>query len=266
MNIFQKSFYTDILKEHIREQSHTRGYQSRLAEAAGVHTSYISRVLKEQVHLTPDQAALLCAFWKYNSDETDYFLTLVHHARASSKELKTVLKRQVMELKKKHDDMTHRYVDAQIIQNSNQELYYSAWYYSAIHFLVMIPNYQTVEAVARRLQLPEPHVISTLNTLKTLGLVTQDGKKWKTNASNIHMSNSSLWASVYHSSYRQRTAFKIHERTESDMHYTGLHPMSEKDFLEVKALLQDTMEKVRSVALPSPEEELYCISLDWFKM
>jgi len=266
MSIFQKSHYTDILKENLRKNAHIRGYQSRLAEAAGVHNSYISRVVNEQVHLTPDQAALLSSFWKFTLDETDYFIALVNLARAGSKELKAVLKRQIDDLKKKNSDMTHRYANAQMLEASGQGLYYSAWYYSAIHFLLMIPGYQTVEAVAKRLSLPVALTAASLQTLEILGLVHQEGKKWKVVVSNIHLTNNSPWAPIYHSCFRQKVAVKIHERSELDMHYTGLHTMTEKDFLTVRALLQDTMERVRTLALPAAEEELYCVSLDWFKM
>lgn len=266
MQIFQKSHYTDILKENLKMNSHIRGYQSRLAEAAGVHNSYISRVMNEQAHLTPDQAALLCSFWRFSTDETDYFVALVNLARAGSKELKTIFKRQIEDLKKKHEDLTHRYSDAKSLMDADQGLYYSAWYYSAVHFLIMIPGYQTPDSISKRLNLPPPLTELSLRTLEHLGLAQREGKKWHASVSNMHMSNTSPWAPIYHSCYRQRLAFKVHEKSEKDMHYTGLHPISEKDFLVVKALFQDTLENVRAIALPSKEEELYGVCLDWFKI
>ncbi|MEN0058979.1 MAG: DUF4423 domain-containing protein [Bdellovibrio sp.] len=266
MNIFQKGHYTDIIKDNLKLNSTIRGYQSRLAEAAGVHNSYLSRVVNGQVHLTPDQAALLCAFWKLNTDEADFFMAQVNLARAGTKELKAILKRQLDEIRKKHEDLTSRFVDAKMLEASGQGLYYSAWYYSAIHFLLMIPGYQTVEALSQRLHLPPALTDASLQTLVILGMAKAEGKKWSAVISNLHMSSSSPWAPIYHSCFRQRVAFKVHERSEDDLHFTGLYPMSKKDFLQVRASLQDSMEKVRAMALPSKEEELYCVCLDWFKI
>jgi len=266
MKIFQKSHYTDIIKENLKQNSTIRGYQSRLAEAAGVHNSYLSRVVNSQVHLTPDQAALLCSFWKFTTDEADFFLALVHFERAGSKELKAILKRQIDELRKKYDELASRFVDAKTLEASGQGLYYSAWYFSAIHFLLMVPGFQSVESISERLNLPPTLTLSSLQTLEILGLAKQEGKKWAAVISVLHLGNNSPWAPIYHSCFRQRVAFKVHEKSTEDMYFTGLMPISKNDFAKIKALLQDTLEKVRAIALPSKEEELYCITTDWFKM
>src|SRR4051812_8836100 len=95
MKVFAASNYRQVMQEKIREGGAVRGYQARLAEAAGVHSSYISRVLADRVELTPDQAASLARFWNFDGDETDFFIDLVLLERSASKDFRARLGRRL---------------------------------------------------------------------------------------------------------------------------------------------------------------------------
>src|SRR5687768_13356982 len=88
MRIFNFLDYKKYLKEVIRENRGTHGYKTRLAKAAGCRSSYLSQVLHGNFDLSPEHALGLANFWGLSTTEKDFFIQLVHLARAGTKELK----------------------------------------------------------------------------------------------------------------------------------------------------------------------------------
>ena len=88
MSFFDNTNYRDVIRLKIKENDSVRGYQSRLAESAGCHSSYLSQVLKGQVNLTPDQGMAFCEFWNFDELHSDFFLSLLNLERAGTERLK----------------------------------------------------------------------------------------------------------------------------------------------------------------------------------
>lgn len=86
--IFHAKSYHDIIRLSLKANEGTRGFQSRLSEAAGCTTSYFSRVLCGRYHLNLEQGFSLCQFWGFDKKETAYFLLLILFARSGSAGLK----------------------------------------------------------------------------------------------------------------------------------------------------------------------------------
>ena len=64
VDVFSFSDFREIVRAKISEHRGTRGYQSRLAEASGVQSSFLSHVLHGHVLITPDHALSMCRFWE----------------------------------------------------------------------------------------------------------------------------------------------------------------------------------------------------------
>jgi len=264
MDLFVTQNYIDIVREKLKQNKAIRGFQSRMAQAMGVHGSYLSRALKGEVHLTPDQAALLAAFWNLGSLETEYFLALVNLARAGTPTLQHLLKDEISDIKRRHQDLTERFRDQKVTEAT--ELYYSAWHYSAIHLLLTVPGHDTVKMIAGRLSLRPTLVEDCLKDLEKCGLAEKEGTRWKGLKNNLHLPNASLWANVHHSNWRQKAIFKLQERNEEGVRFTGIHAISEKDFERIKNLFLDAIERTRKLAGPSPEEDIFYVSVDAFRI
>ena len=231
-----------------------------------VHTSYLSRVLSEKVHLTPDQGANLCEFWHLTDLESDFFLTLLSQARAGSPILRRVLTRQLKELRRKNDEVARRFQGSRLIESQDFSVYYSAWYFTAIHLLLMVRAYQTPEALAERLRLPIELIDSALGVLEKIGLAEKSGGTWRALEKRIHTQNSSHWTSVQHSNWRVRTAQAVFERDPQALHFTGVHAISRKDFARIKRMMLDLAEEVGKIAIPSKEEDAFCLAMDWYRV
>ncbi|MGZ3796872.1 MAG: hypothetical protein ACXVB1_10920, partial [Pseudobdellovibrionaceae bacterium] len=62
---------------------------------------------------------------------------------------------------------------------------------------------------------------------------------------------------------RTKITDRIQFRSPEDLHYTGIHTLSRKDFKKIKNQLLESLVKVDQVVRPSTEEELCCLLIDW---
>ena len=113
----------------IKSKDKARGHQSRLAGAAPIHTSYLSKVLGGSVYLIVDQAI----DWRILAPWSRGKVILYNAGKlfpCSPPALKQVLLKQI-EIKKNHNDLSKRLKNSKVISEEKQSLYYSLWYYSA---------------------------------------------------------------------------------------------------------------------------------------
>lgn len=266
MNIYEFTDYVDYIRAQIKANRHIRGYQSQLARAAQLHTSYLSRILSDQVHLTVDQAILLTEYWKMGADAAEFFLLLVNYARAATPNLKKFLQRRMDQLRLEQEDLANKFKDAKLDSQRDLSLYYSAWYYSAIHILLGINNFKTVSAISKRLNLSPELVESCLQSMEQLELVKKQGTSWIALNTNLHLSNRDQWASAHHAQWRVKMANQIPSKGPDELHYTGVHSIALKDFAKIKHVLNQAIEEARSLVAPSPEEEIFCLIVDWAQL
>jgi uncharacterized protein (TIGR02147 family) len=262
MNVFTYASYITYLKDKIFSESEVRGYHAKISKEAGLHPSYLSRVISEATHLTPEQAAGLCYFWKFDKDQTSYYMLLVHHARAGTALLKKFIEEDIQALRNKYNNLGER-LPAEKMNLQTENIYYSAWYYSAIHTLLMIPEYQTETALIKKLNFSSIEIGKILTQLESLNLIKKSGSKWITTKNNIHLSNQSWMAAVHHVNWRTKITDKIQFRNPDDLHYTGLHSLSKKDVIKIKNILMDTLVEVDRTIRPSKEEEICYLMMDW---
>lgn len=271
MSIYNYTDYIKYIQEIISANSSIRGYQSRLSEAAKVHNSYFSKVLSGAVDLTLDQAIQLADFWHFNQEEKEYLICLVNYRRAGVQTLKNVLQKQIETLQKNYTELSKRLKQAKVITPEKQLLYYSLWYYCAIHMLLLIPEYQNVDILAKRLALEKKIVVEALNVLQEIGLIRKNGENWKVTENDLHLSNKALWGNLFHANWRQRTSLHLLNnlnriQDNNELHFSSLYAISKKDFKLIKDKFIDLIEKTREIAQKSKEEEVYFFSVDAFEL
>ena len=264
MNVFEHSDYKTLLHAQIAANKERRGYRSELSEAASCQLSFLSQVLHSHVHLTPDHAAGLAAFWGFDSDERDYFLELVNLARAGSPTLKSILSKRLDEIRERHENLARRYKKKESISHENQVLYYSSWHLSAVHILLTIPEFRTVPQIAKRLGLPAAMIQGSLEQLAKMGLATKSGTLWQPGQSDIHLAKESILSAINHTNWRNRAITDAYKRETGAIHYTSVHSLARADYEKIKEMILRFLDQTREVVRPSKEEELACMTLDWF--
>jgi uncharacterized protein (TIGR02147 family) len=264
--VFDFTEYKDYIRFKVQAPENTRGYSANLARSAGMHGSFLSKVLNSHVHLTPDQAADFCSFWNLSQDETTYFIGLLNLARSSSKNLQTLIRGELKALRKKRDELAHRFGRSETVPDQKTGSYFSAWYVICVHMLLQIPQFRTPQAISKRLALAPELVQSVLSNLAEMGLASEQGGQWRSTKADIHLSRESLWANVHYTNWMNKTVMKLQEGAPQEIGFSSVVAISRRTAEEIKRLLIDDLEDIRGQMLESSAEELYYFGINFYRV
>lgn len=226
----------------------------------------MSQIIKGHKDLTTDQAISTCEFFGLNSLESDYLIMMVNYDRAGHPTAKKFYKNKLLELKKQSQNVSERITAATKLSEEQRAVFYSDWAYSAIRQSVALPNTDTVEAIAKYLDLPIEKVNHHLDFLLQTGLCKLLGKKIILGPSSTHVESSSPWVNVHHTNWRNRAIHSLNALGTYDLHYSSPVTLSASDCELIKEKLIQLIEDVRATVDPSPSEKMYCLNLDWFQV
>jgi uncharacterized protein (TIGR02147 family) len=239
---------------------------TRWTAAVGCQRSHGSRVLNGEKDLNPDQALATAQFLELSEAETDYFLTMVDYARAATKPLRDRLHKKLKDLVKEQQIKAIAQQHPRIGSTNEEALYFSAWYWSAIHVMTSIPGFSTPAKIATRLGLPMAVVESVLNELATLGFVKKQGSHWSYGTTSYFLPKNAAMISVHHASWRQKAVQDAQLMQGDGFHYTVVQSISVADIEKFRTKLNLLVEEYQRIALPSAPEELVSFCCDFFRV
>lgn len=266
MNVFEFTNYKDFIAHEIEKNREIRGYQSKLSDATRCQKSYFSHVLHSHHHLNLDQAMGLATFWSFTPEETDWFLELVNFARAETELLKRKIRQRLKEMRAKRENLAERFKKPRIAISDKEYLYYSSWHWSALHIITSIPAFRKVEAISERLNLSKDFVRECLKKLEQMGLVKPVGSEWRVVPGGLYIPRESFLSANHHGNWRQKAILDAQRFPNDSIHYTDVVSHSFNDFEKIKDLLLATIDQTRKVVKPSKEEEISCLSIDYFRL
>ena len=266
-SIFLANDYRKYLKLWVESQIESRGLLTRISRAIGCQNSYLTRVLADEVHFTPDQAYQLTLFLKLTNAETQFFLKLVDFDRAGTPALRARLKTELDLMRAEQENLAKRYAGSELNDLEKVMTYYSAWYWSAIHILTDIPEYQNPERIAGRLKLEEKFVRECLATLEKFDLVKRiNDQKWQISSTPMHLPKNSPMISKLHYNWRMQALHDSEKNSTDSLHFSIVQTVSHHDVPVIKQLILEALDKYRAVAGPSAAEELICFNCDFFRV
>lgn len=265
-SVFKYLDYRSYLKHQIANHSNEYGYKAKTAAAAGCQRSYLSQVLAERADLMPEHALGLAEMWALSPAETDHFMNLVAYARAADKKLRAHIREKIESARRDQDNLVKRITDKTVLPESSAAVFYSNWQYLAINLLLTIPEFRNVAAIANRLSLNEEVTRKLLTQLESLGLVTATNGAWTPTNSTIHVPRDSQFNSLNHSHWRNKAVENSMLALSESVHYTSVCTLSLEDAEKIKDLALRLVDDSRRIVKPSKEEELYCLTVDWFKI
>ncbi|MGE0526133.1 MAG: TIGR02147 family protein [Bdellovibrionales bacterium] len=263
-SLYEFKDYREYLRHWIRAQGSGRGHQARLAKAAGISSTMMSLILKEEKHLTMEQAGELCDFFAFNDRESDYFFCLVEFGRAGSSKLRSKLATKIHYLQQKAQKLSARIQKDVELSEDVKAVYYSNFIYTAIMNLVAVSGLETPAAMAAYLRLPESQVAQALAFLRAHGLIRVRNGRFTFGAANTHVGADSPFVLSHHRNWRLRGLSHMELKSESDLFYTCPMSLSEEAAAEIRRLLPSFIERVLKIVRPSPSERVGCLNLDWF--
>jgi len=255
--------YKKYLNELINARPHRgRGVRSEIAKATKTQNAYVSQVLNGSVHFSPEQAEALNYYLDHSQMEGRFFLLLVQKARAGTRALQT----RLAEILESRLNLKKRLDVRKSLSNQDQVIYYSAWYFSAIHVLLSIAEYQTKDSIAGYLDLPLKRVNTALEFLTSVGLAREESGRFKIGETRIHLGNDSPMIIKHHMNWRLQAVRSLESEVEKDLRYSSIATMSRADAGRIKSMLIKAIEELEPVINPSPEEAVYCTCLDFFSV
>lgn len=264
MTVFDFNDYRQFISAQVDAQAKPWGTWGRLAKIAGCQATYLSQVMKGKAQLTPDHVYRMARHWEMTDAETDFFLLLLERERVAGKELRAHLEEKMKKIRREREDLAKRFAKERVEAGEKETLYYSAWYWAALHVIVTIPEYQTPAAIARRLNLPVGFVEQALKRLADNGFVKQSKGKWAIHTADVHVPKESVMIGVHHNNWRQRAVTDSTVSGGDSVHFTGVYSLSRTDYQHLKEKMLELIEHSRKVVAPSAEEELACFLCDLF--
>ena len=243
-----------------------KSFRSQLAKSAPCQNAYVSQVLNGSQHFNLEQLDGISDFLSISKDEKEHFFLLLQLARAGTPSLRKFFSEQIQRSVERHLSLHNRVPKGQELNHDDQITYYSEWYFSAIHVLVTIEKFATIEAIVERLKLPLSTVKSAVEFLLSSGLLIEKKGILGTGQARLHLSGDSPLTSRHHANWRLQTLQHFPKRTVSDLHYTSVATLSEKDSEAIREILIKAIQESKDVIRDSREENIFSLHVDFYKL
>lgn len=265
-SVFAFDHYKDFIRGYLDSEEKSWGLKSKICEAMSIHVAYLSQVLNSHKHLSLEQIEGLGHYLHLSENELDYLILLVQKDRAGTKSLEDFFARKLAALKDKHTEVSVRLGKKETLSEKDQAKYYSSWLFSAVHSCVLVPRLRSVKAIAARLKTNENEVSVALTFLREVGLIENTTEEIRPSSKWIRLKSDSPFMKQHHFNVRFKATESIFKERSEDLHYSGYFALSRQDFVNIKELWLKSLQATQKIIKPSPEEEIYAISLDVFEL
>ncbi|RYZ60223.1 MAG: TIGR02147 family protein [Proteobacteria bacterium] len=265
MSIFDFKSSREILNDKISNSFEKRGHKANLAKVMRVTPSFLSQLINGDAQLSPDQACSLCELWLLDQRQSEYFIELVNFERATTSLLKKRIEAKLATLRQGWQPVPKLEIKAPEIEIKNALRYYASWKPTAVLTACGISGIQTVDAIAKRLQLQESEVFDILLFLQQIGLIKRNGDCWESLGHVLGISSEFRELNhLFHQSVRERAFVDFTQNTEKGFHTTISMGLSKAAYMEIKEKVLGFTQQVADVVGPSTEEEVAFLAIDLF--
>lgn len=266
MSIYEYSNYRRFLKQWMSSQPKKgRGLASKMAAHLRVSSTMMSQVLNGDRHLNLELASELGDFMALNPEEQEYFFLLIDYERAGTPGLKNKLKKKLQSEQTKAAKLEERLkVDRQLSEQANN-LFYSNWLYTGIRNLAAIAEFNDIDAIAERLQLPRIQVQKVVAFLLQHELLILEKGQLISGPQKTHLRADSILVSKHHQNWRLQGFQQMHFQSEQNFFYTGPMSLSKELAEEIRREIPGFLEQIYKRLGPSPSETVRCLNIDWFE-
>lgn len=266
MRIFETSDYRKFLEDLIKSRpKRGHGYKLKIAEALRVHPTLVTQVLKGQKSFTSEQGISVAGFIGLNDLEKDYFLGLIDLDRAGSVELRSFINSRLLKLKQENEKVKSRILKYDSMSESDQAVFYSHWYYSAIRLSSGINKNVTRETLSEDLDLPIELVDQVLKFLISRQLVVEkEDKTLNRGFQNTFLPAESPLVSRHHMNWRLKAIEKHPKLENEELAFSSPLTIDKNDIPEIKKMCLELIQNVSKKVSTSSSEKLACLNIDWF--
>ncbi|MDO9182118.1 MAG: TIGR02147 family protein [Bacteriovorax sp.] len=267
MDIFDVKGYKQFLLKQMPTSGKERGLRSKLAEFLGCQLSYVSLVLTTEKHqLSLEHGQKVCNFFNLNDSETDYFILLLSKARAGSKDLVLFYEKKIDSILKHRQDIKSRIKNHASLDKADQALYYSDWYYTAIHMILRCNHSINSKDLSNLLGLSIEKVHDCLAFLEKAGILSKEKGKYKIHDVRIHIGQNTPWLNAHHKNWRNRAILALDNKEEDDVHFSMITSISESAASAIRKKILLMIQENEPIIRDADDKVVYSLNLDFFKI
>ncbi|MGZ3771785.1 MAG: DUF4423 domain-containing protein [Bdellovibrio sp.] len=258
--------YRPYLVKKLGPEGSRTGLRKKLAEAIGVHTTFVSQVLKEKSDFSLEQGEAINGFLSHTNDEGEYFLLLLLKGRAGTRELRKRFLDKIEIQRKERLSIKKRLETKTEISAHDRERFYSNVYYGTIHVLTSIPEFRHVEKIAEALKLPREQVQDMVDFMLKLGILLEKEGNLVSGSQHMHLGNDSATILKHHTNWRLQTLQNLRFVHPENIHYSACLSLSREDAFRIKELLLSELKNHLKIVERSAEEIAYVYTFDFYPL
>lgn len=270
MNIYEGWSYRKILASRAAELKtrHPAWTQQRLAEKAGLQSSYLTHVLKERAHLNTDQLYAVASLLGCDDDESNYLATLLEWERSGLPARRNKLKAQI-ELAKKRQLDTANQLKKQVLNPSAEEesRFFLNPYYKLINAFLAVDRYaRNPDRIAQALFLKKAQVDGWLKDLVQMGFVSKQNGQFIKQKRNFHLAKDSPFCLPHQTLQNQavnRHLSSLPEDEKYEFQVTLSADPATRDHIQQEFNL--FLKKVEALVKEAPSQEIYGLNFQLFR-
>ena len=258
-----KKFVNDLVDS---SENGGRGKRKALADAIHCQGAFITHVLSGNYHFSLEQAEACSRFFGLSKDETEFFLTLVNFNRAGTESLRSFYQRLISERIETYETERSRLNFKHTVAPEDQIQFYSSWKYAAVHSMSGIPEFQTREAISKRLNIPLDHVTSILQFLVEKGIIEKKKNNYFPSKNLLFLDRNSPYITQHHTIWRNRAIESLDRRKPADYHYSLVLACTEKETHFIREKLAECVKECFEIPKAGNANTVGALCLDFFEL
>jgi DNA-binding MarR family transcriptional regulator len=266
MQIWEFINYRDYLMLKLGPEGTRSGARKELAEAIGVHTTYVSQVLKGRAEFSLEQAEGINLHFDHSDDEGEYFILLLLKERAGSPPLKKRFDKKILKMREERLNISRRLNVDSTISDKDREKFYSSALYGATHVLCSLPQFRTTRDLAHALSLPLSRMTEIVEFLLRIGLLKSEKDQLVAGTQHVHLGNQSELILKHHINWRMHTISNLQFLDREDLHYSAALSISAADAFKVKEAILETLKRTVEIVGKTKVESAYVLGFDFYKL
>lgn len=263
-SIYDHKDFRSYLKEALPVKGPGRGSRARLADALGCKGGFISLVLSGDATFNEEHAIAASSFLNHDDEERDYFMLLVGHARAGSKNLENYYLEKIEGILQRRRAIKERIRVKAELAPAEQTVYYSTWHYIAVHMGLFTPDLQTKSALAKHFRLSIDRVSEILRFLVEAGMAEQREDRYIAHPSRTHLAPDSPLILQHHTNWRLKALQSLGEPEIDDLHYSLVMSASTDAAEKIREILLTSIQTIEPVLKKAEDERGYVLAIDLF--
>lgn len=199
-------------------------------------------------------------------EEAAYFILLLSKQRAGSKSLEALYDSQIRKIQEERNELKHRIKSSSELSPEEQTIYYSEWYYSALHMILRNEGKVDLTKISEALHVPYDKVLKAIEFFEKNEMIKIVNGKYEVQDVRLHIDEHSTWVSMHHRNWRQKSIQFLDQKKKEDFHFTMVTSISEETAARMKQLIMKVIEESEPLIKSSPDQVVYNLNIDFHKI